>query len=156
MSGFPAPATIYFNFCCKKSATKCLQIMCTALGANIVSNDTVQIWYWKLKNKDSDIQEAEHSGWPTDIERPPCKNCRNEWLITGELSSKSTSCTMQCINLMCKSLGATISWLKHIRTNVLRPALICLNIISRTKFWTGSSLVIKSGFASTTSASSSH
>ena len=59
---------IYFQFCFKESATECRRIMCTALGTTVVSYDTVKVWYRKFKNKDYDIQEAERSGWPTDVD----------------------------------------------------------------------------------------
>ena len=32
--------------------------MSTAFGNSVVSSDTVKVWYWKLKNKDNNIQEA--------------------------------------------------------------------------------------------------
>jgi hypothetical protein len=53
---------IYFQFCCKKSATECHRIMCTALGTTVVSYDTVKVWYRKFKAKDYDIQKAERFG----------------------------------------------------------------------------------------------
>jgi hypothetical protein len=34
--------------------------MCTTLGTTVLSYDTVKVWYQKFKNKDYDIQEAEH------------------------------------------------------------------------------------------------
>ncbi|KFM64428.1 Thiamin pyrophosphokinase 1, partial [Stegodyphus mimosarum] len=43
--------------------------MCIVLGTNVVSCDTVKVWYQKFKNKDYDIQKAEHSGWPTDVDK---------------------------------------------------------------------------------------
>ncbi|KFM73399.1 Histone-lysine N-methyltransferase SETMAR, partial [Stegodyphus mimosarum] len=50
------------------SATECRHIMSTALGTNVVLNDTVKVWYRKFKNEDYDIQEAELSGKPTDVD----------------------------------------------------------------------------------------
>ena len=45
-----------------------------------------------------------------------------------------------------------ISWLIQFRADAFGPALIFSNINIRTKFWTGSSLVRKSGFTSITYA----
>ncbi|GFY62371.1 hypothetical protein TNIN_6801 [Trichonephila inaurata madagascariensis] len=42
--------------------------MCTALGATVVSYDTVKIWNRKFKNKDQNIQQAEQSGQTSDVE----------------------------------------------------------------------------------------
>ena len=42
--------------------------MCTALGTNFLSYDTVKVWYQIFKNKDYDIQETECSGNLTDVD----------------------------------------------------------------------------------------
>ncbi|GFU68433.1 mariner Mos1 transposase [Trichonephila clavipes] len=67
LSCYQIITVVYFQFCCKKSTTKCHRIMRTALGTSVVSYDTVLVWYRKFKNKDYDIQEAENSGEPTDF-----------------------------------------------------------------------------------------
>ncbi|KFM62545.1 hypothetical protein X975_20003, partial [Stegodyphus mimosarum] len=67
----------------KRSATECHQIMCTALGTNISSYDTVKVWYRKLKKKDYGIQEAKHSGQPTDVD--DARTCRRSVQQFGSL-----------------------------------------------------------------------
>lgn len=59
---------IYFQFCCKRSATKCHRIMRAALGTTVLSYDPVKVWYRKFQNKEYDIKQAEYSGRTTDVD----------------------------------------------------------------------------------------
>ena len=36
------------------------------LGSIVVSHDTIKDWYWKYNYKNYDIEEAQHSGQPTN------------------------------------------------------------------------------------------
>ncbi|KFM74450.1 Histone-lysine N-methyltransferase SETMAR, partial [Stegodyphus mimosarum] len=64
--------------------------MCTALGTNAVSYDTVKVWYRSFKSKNNDIQEAEHSGQPTDFDEARLRDLAEEdqYATTRELAKE--------------------------------------------------------------------
>ena len=161
LSCYRVRTTIYFEICCKKSTTECHRIMCSTFGTNVVSHDSVKVWYRKLQNKDHKIQKVERSRWPTNVgevslwkfvEDDPYSTTRE---LTKELCVSATliSRTMHRINLMRKfNCGCLMSRMKKMKTGVFRPVTIFLYINTRIKFCTGLSLVTKSGFTSTTEA----
>ncbi|GBM21355.1 hypothetical protein AVEN_149922-1 [Araneus ventricosus] len=59
---------MYHEFCNKLSATECHQKMCESLGINIVSYDTIKVWFRKFKAGYFDIEGEPRSGRPIEVD----------------------------------------------------------------------------------------
>ena len=90
----PIKTIIYFHFCCKKSATECHQITCTASSATVVSCDTVKVWYRRIKN--NGIQEAEFFSPRTDVDGARLREFveEDQYSTTKELTKELDFSTM--------------------------------------------------------------
>ncbi|KFM63323.1 Histone-lysine N-methyltransferase SETMAR, partial [Stegodyphus mimosarum] len=125
LSCYQIRTIIYFQFCCTKPATECHQIMCTSIDTNVVSYDTMKVWCRKFKNKDNDIQEAQH------FIRPIEKDCLHATIreLAKELDISATSIThtMHHINLMYKFNR----WVSHELTQAGKDRRVrtCTNLL---------------------------
>ncbi|KFM71984.1 Histone-lysine N-methyltransferase SETMAR, partial [Stegodyphus mimosarum] len=108
--------------------------MYIALGINVVSSDTVKVWYQKFKNKDYGIQEAERSGQPTDVDKADLQELvEDQYATTQELAKKLDisamfiSHAMQCINLTYKFN----CWVPHELTQADKDRCVqaCTNLL---------------------------
>ena len=135
LSRYQIRTIIYFQFCCKKSASACHRIMCTALGTTVVSYDTVKVWYRKFKNKEYDIEEAERCGRPTDVDEARLRELveEDQYATTRELgkeldvSAMSISRAMHRINLTYKFNR----WVPHELTQAHKDRRVnaCTNLL---------------------------
>ena len=115
----------------------------------------ISVWYQKLKIHHFNIQEAEGSKQPIDDACLQEIKEEYHYLITWELSKElnvnamSISCTTHCLKLTYKfNCWLTYVLTQVMRINILRPALICLNIKTRAKLCIGLLPVMISGFTS--------
>ncbi|KFM69950.1 Histone-lysine N-methyltransferase SETMAR, partial [Stegodyphus mimosarum] len=107
--------------------------MCTA-STNVVSNGyQVRIWYRKFKNKDYNIQEAQRSGQPIDVNEARQRELveEDQFATTSELakefSAMSISLTMHPINLTFKFNH----WVPYERTQADKDRRVrgCFNLL---------------------------
>ena len=120
LSRYQIRIIIYFQFCCKKSATEYHQIMCTAFGINFVSYDAVKVCYRKLKKKVYDFQETELSGLPTDVDEVRLRG------IVEDVNALPISRAMHRINLTYKIKR----WVPHELTQANKDRCVraCTNL----------------------------
>ncbi|XP_035208125.1 histone-lysine N-methyltransferase SETMAR-like [Stegodyphus dumicola] len=84
-------------------------IRCTVLGTNVVSYDIMNVWYRKFRCKDCDIQEAERSGRPVDVDEARLRELKEDQCATArelakeiDVRTMSIRCTVHGINLTYK------------------------------------------------------
>ncbi|GBN36479.1 Histone-lysine N-methyltransferase SETMAR [Araneus ventricosus] len=101
---------MYYEFHSKLRATECHQKMCESLGINTVSYDTVEVWFWKLKAGNFDIEDEPHSGHPIEVDCEQLKQIidQDRNLSTLTIASELDVCqktiviTLKFINLTFK------------------------------------------------------
>ncbi|XP_035215528.1 histone-lysine N-methyltransferase SETMAR-like [Stegodyphus dumicola] len=109
--------------------------MCTALGTNAVSYDTVNVWYLKFKNKSYGIQEAEGFVLLTDADEHRLPELVEEDLyattreLTRELDDSAMSIRRDMFRI---NVTYKISrWVSHelTQTDKNRRVRVCTNLL---------------------------
>ncbi|GFX21374.1 histone-lysine N-methyltransferase SETMAR [Trichonephila clavipes] len=59
--------SMFYEFQNKLSATECHKKMCERLESNIVSYDTVKVWFRKFKARSFDIEDDPRSGRSIEV-----------------------------------------------------------------------------------------
>lgn len=72
----------YFQVYCKRSDTKCNQVMYEALSTADVACDAVKVWYRMLKNNYYDIHEADRIGRSADAYEDRLRKRLEEYLYS--------------------------------------------------------------------------